>query len=128
MKIEGGVSRVDTITKLVDSGIAVMGHIGMIIIIISSPLLSFFPPQHHHYHYHHCHHHHHIITASSSSSSSSSGLTPQGISVLGGFRAQGRTAMKAKAIVDDAIAIEKAGAFAIVIECKLIHDFNKCSV
>jgi len=28
VKIEGGANRVDTITKLVDSGIAVMGHIG----------------------------------------------------------------------------------------------------
>jgi ketopantoate hydroxymethyltransferase len=41
------------------------------------------------------------------------GLTPQGVSVLGGFRAQGRTAVKAKAIVDDAMALQDAGAFAL---------------
>jgi 3-methyl-2-oxobutanoate hydroxymethyltransferase len=42
------------------------------------------------------------------------GLTPQGVSVLGGFRAQGRTAVKAKAIVDDAMALQDAGAFGLV--------------
>ena len=42
------------------------------------------------------------------------GLTPQGISVLGGFRAQGRTAVKAKTIVDDAMALQEAGAFSVV--------------
>jgi 3-methyl-2-oxobutanoate hydroxymethyltransferase len=41
------------------------------------------------------------------------GLTPQGIGVLGGFRAQGRTAMKARSIIDDAVALQNAGAFAI---------------
>jgi len=41
------------------------------------------------------------------------GLTPQGISVLGGFRAQGRTAAKARKIVDEALAIQEAGAFAL---------------
>jgi len=45
------------------------------------------------------------------------GLTPQGIGVLGGFRAQGRTAVKARQIVDDAIALQSAGAFALVVEC-----------
>lgn len=45
------------------------------------------------------------------------GLTPQGVGVLGGFRAQGRTAVKARNIIDDAIALQEAGAFAIVIEC-----------
>jgi 3-methyl-2-oxobutanoate hydroxymethyltransferase len=68
VKLEGGIKCVDTIKKLVDSGIAVMGHIG---------------------------------------------LTPQAIGVLGGFRAQGRTAVKARAIVDDAIALQNAGAFAL---------------
>ena len=47
VKLEGGKQRADTVKKLVDGGIAVMGHVG---------------------------------------------LTPQSISVLGGFRAQGRTA------------------------------------
>ncbi len=68
VKLEGGKNRAETVQKLVDSGIAVMGHVG---------------------------------------------LTPQGISVLGGFRAQGRTAVKARAILDDALALQQAGAFAI---------------
>ena len=72
VKIEGGAVRAPTVQKLVESGIAVMGHVG---------------------------------------------LTPQGVSVLGGFRAQGRTAIKAKRIVDDAMALQRAGAFAMVIEC-----------
>lgn len=38
-------------------------------------------------------------------------------SVLGGFRAQGRTAVKARQLVDDALAVQEAGAFAVVIEC-----------
>eukprot|EP00938_MAST-03A_sp_MAST-3A-sp1_P004865 g4865.t1 len=45
------------------------------------------------------------------------GLTPQSISVLGGFRAQGRTAVKARALLDDALSLQDAGAFAVVIEC-----------
>lgn len=68
VKLEGGKIRAETIAKLVDSGIAVMGHIG---------------------------------------------LTPQGIGVLGGFRAQGRTAVKAKAIVEDALALQRAGVFSL---------------
>jgi len=72
VKIEGGKHRAEIIRKMVEGGIAVMGHVG---------------------------------------------LTPQGISVLGGFRAQGRTAIKARTIVDDALALEEAGAFALVIEC-----------
>ena len=71
VKLEGGRNRAETVRKLVDCGIAVMGH---------------------------------------------TGLTPQGISVLGGFRAQGRTAVKARAILDDALALQEAGAFAVVIE------------
>nr|CCA21559.1 3methyl2oxobutanoate hydroxymethyltransferase putat [Albugo laibachii Nc14] len=45
------------------------------------------------------------------------GLRPQHISVMGGFRAQGRTAEQAEKIIEDAIAIERAGACALVIEC-----------
>jgi 3-methyl-2-oxobutanoate hydroxymethyltransferase len=45
------------------------------------------------------------------------GLTPQGVHVLGGFRAQGKTAEAAMRIIDDAVALQQAGAFAIVIEC-----------
>ncbi|KAG3126096.1 hypothetical protein PC128_g27268 [Phytophthora cactorum] len=45
------------------------------------------------------------------------GLRPQHISVLGGFRAQGRTAAQARSIIEDALAVQKAGAFAVLIEC-----------
>lgn len=45
------------------------------------------------------------------------GLTPQKLSVLGGFRAQGRTATKARKLVDEALALQDAGCFALVIEC-----------
>ncbi|CAM9867942.1 unnamed protein product [Ascophyllum nodosum] len=72
VKLEGGRNRVDHIRKVVDGGIAVMGHVG---------------------------------------------LTPQAISVLGGFRAQGRTAVKARQVLDDALAVQEAGAFAVVVEC-----------
>ena len=70
VKLEGGKTRASTVRKLVDSGIAVMGHVG---------------------------------------------LTPQGVSVLGGFRAQGRTAVKAIGIIEDAMALQEAGAFSVVI-------------
>lgn len=56
------------------------------------------------------------------------GLTPQSVSALGGFRVQGKSAAMAKKIVDDAKALEKAGAFAILLElvpdrlCKLITE------
>lgn len=58
--------------KIVDGGIAVMGHIG---------------------------------------------LTPQAISVLGGFRAQGRTAWRARELVDEALRLQDSGAFAVLLEC-----------
>jgi len=44
------------------------------------------------------------------------GLTPQTATVLGGFKAQGRTADRAQALVDDALALQDAGCFAIVLE------------
>lgn len=72
VKLEGGQNRVEIVKKLVESGIAVMGHIG---------------------------------------------LTPQGIGVLGGFRAQGRTAVRAKAIIEDALALQKAGCFSLGMKC-----------
>jgi 3-methyl-2-oxobutanoate hydroxymethyltransferase len=72
VKLEGGEIRAPTVKKLVESGIAVMGHVG---------------------------------------------LTPQGVGVLGGFRAQGRTAVKARQILNDAMALQRAGAFGLVIEC-----------
>jgi 3-methyl-2-oxobutanoate hydroxymethyltransferase len=44
------------------------------------------------------------------------GLTPQSATKLGGFRAQGRTADAALKLYDDALALEEAGAFALVLE------------
>jgi 3-methyl-2-oxobutanoate hydroxymethyltransferase len=44
------------------------------------------------------------------------GLTPQTATVLGGFKAQGRSADKAKQLVDDALALQDAGCFAVVLE------------
>uniref|UniRef100_A0A6V3JD08 3-methyl-2-oxobutanoate hydroxymethyltransferase n=1 Tax=Lotharella globosa TaxID=91324 RepID=A0A6V3JD08_9EUKA len=72
VKMEGGRKMAPFAQKVVNGGVAVMGHVG---------------------------------------------LTPQAISVLGGFRAQGRTAIKARELVDDALALEDAGCFAVVVEC-----------
>jgi 3-methyl-2-oxobutanoate hydroxymethyltransferase len=44
------------------------------------------------------------------------GLTPQSVNKLGGFRLQGKTAEAARALVEDARALERAGAFALVLE------------
>lgn len=44
------------------------------------------------------------------------GLTPQSISQLGGFRAQGRTVDSALALIEDAKALEEAGVFATLVE------------
>jgi 3-methyl-2-oxobutanoate hydroxymethyltransferase len=44
------------------------------------------------------------------------GLTPQSVTQLGGYRAQGRTAEAAARIVDEARALEAAGCFAVVLE------------
>ncbi|HEV2913075.1 MAG TPA: 3-methyl-2-oxobutanoate hydroxymethyltransferase [Pyrinomonadaceae bacterium] len=44
------------------------------------------------------------------------GLTPQSVNKLGGFRVQGKTAATARAILEDARALEEAGAFSIVLE------------
>ncbi|RYH05831.1 3-methyl-2-oxobutanoate hydroxymethyltransferase [archaeon] len=73
VKIEGSSPyKVKLVQRLVDSGISVMGHVG---------------------------------------------LTPQSISVLGGFRAQGRTAVKARQLIDEALQLQRAGVFSCVIEC-----------
>ena len=72
VKLEGGRSRAATIRHLVDSGVAVMGHIG---------------------------------------------LTPQHISTLGGFRAQGKTLSSAHSLLHDALSLQAAGVFALVVEC-----------
>jgi 3-methyl-2-oxobutanoate hydroxymethyltransferase len=44
------------------------------------------------------------------------GLTPQSAIMLGGFKAQGRTASKANQLLDDAKTLEQAGCFAVVLE------------
>jgi 3-methyl-2-oxobutanoate hydroxymethyltransferase len=44
------------------------------------------------------------------------GLTPQTATMLGGFKAQGRTAAKAVQLYDDALALQAAGCFAVVLE------------
>jgi len=45
------------------------------------------------------------------------GLEPQAIHQLGGYRVAGRTQDEADRLVEDALALEQAGAFAIVLEC-----------
>ena len=56
------------------------------------------------------------------------GLTPQSSGQLGGFKAQGRTAETAKELIEDALAIQAAGAFALLVEavppevCAIIRE------
>ena len=71
VKLEGGVPVADTVRRLTESGIPVMGHLG---------------------------------------------LTPQSVNQLGGYRVQGRTLPQAQRLLDDADALEAAGAFSIVLE------------
>jgi 3-methyl-2-oxobutanoate hydroxymethyltransferase len=71
VKLEGGVTVAETVRRIVNCGIPVMGHIG---------------------------------------------LTPQSINQLSGRKIQGKTADAAKRLLDDAIALEQAGAFAFVME------------
>lgn len=71
IKLEGGVTVADTVRRVVQCGIPVMGHIG---------------------------------------------LTPQSVNQLGGHRVQGRAPEAARKLLEDAGALEEAGAFAIVLE------------
>ncbi len=71
VKLEGGVRIAESIRRLVEVGIPVMGHVG---------------------------------------------LTPQSVHAMGGFRVQGRTEDEAEAVLQDAVAVEEAGAYAIVLE------------
>jgi 3-methyl-2-oxobutanoate hydroxymethyltransferase len=56
------------------------------------------------------------------------GLTPQSSGQLGGFKAQGRTAESAIGLIEDARAVQNAGAFSLLVEavppeiCKIIRD------
>lgn len=45
------------------------------------------------------------------------GLTPQSINAFGGFKVQGKNEAAARKLIDDARAVEEAGAFALVLEC-----------
>jgi 3-methyl-2-oxobutanoate hydroxymethyltransferase len=71
VKLEGGKTVAPIVRRLVDAGLAAMGHIG---------------------------------------------LTPQHVNQLGGYRVQGKTELTANQILEDAIALQEAGAFAIVLE------------
>jgi len=45
------------------------------------------------------------------------GLTPQSVNLFGGFKVQGKTEEQAKKIIEDALMLQEAGVFAIVLEC-----------
>lgn len=45
------------------------------------------------------------------------GLTPQSINAFGGFKVQGKSEAQAKKLVEDALAVQEAGAFAVTLEC-----------
>lgn len=45
------------------------------------------------------------------------GLTPQSFNVLGGYKVQGKSLEAAQKLIDDAVAVSEAGAFAITLEC-----------
>lgn len=72
VKIEGADGHLELIKHLVQSGVPVMGHLG---------------------------------------------LTPQSVFTMGGFKVQGRSADQVQKLHDDALALEKAGCFSIVLEC-----------
>ncbi|MBW2713592.1 MAG: 3-methyl-2-oxobutanoate hydroxymethyltransferase [Deltaproteobacteria bacterium] len=58
------------------------------------------------------------------------GLTPQSVNRMGGFRVQGRTVESQKRVLEDAHAVEDAGAFAVVLEgmpAELAHEIS-CSL
>lgn len=45
------------------------------------------------------------------------GLTPQSINAFGGFKVQGKDEVAAQKLIEDALAVQEAGAFAVVLEC-----------
>ncbi len=45
------------------------------------------------------------------------GLTPQSVNAFGGNRVQGKSEAAAKKLIDDALAVQEAGAYAVVLEC-----------
>lgn len=63
------------------------------------------------------------------------GLTPQSINALGGHRVQGKTEAQAQKLLDDARAVQEAGAFAVVLECvpaklaeKITNELNIATI
>jgi len=72
VKLEGGASVVPTVKRIVDAGIPVVGHLG---------------------------------------------LLPQSVNQLGGYRQQATTPEEQQRLLDDALALEASGAFALVLEC-----------
>jgi 3-methyl-2-oxobutanoate hydroxymethyltransferase len=57
------------------------------------------------------------ITAASIPVMGHLGLTPQSVNALGGFKVQGKDRERARKLIEDARAIERAGAFSAVLEC-----------
>lgn len=57
------------------------------------------------------------ITAASIPVMAHLGLTPQSINAFGGFKVQGKSETAARKLLEDAKAVEEAGAFAVVLEC-----------
>ena len=45
------------------------------------------------------------------------GLTPQSVNMMGGFKVQGKSASQAQKLIDEALLLEEAGVFGIVLEC-----------
>ncbi|MCK5450306.1 MAG: 3-methyl-2-oxobutanoate hydroxymethyltransferase [Candidatus Omnitrophica bacterium] len=45
------------------------------------------------------------------------GLTPQSVNKIGGYKVQGKDAASAAKLIDDAVELEKAGCFGVVLEC-----------
>jgi len=45
------------------------------------------------------------------------GLTPQSVNAMGGFKLQGKNAEDARRLLDEAVALERAGCFSLVLEC-----------
>lgn len=45
------------------------------------------------------------------------GLTPQSVNAFGGFKVQGKNKKQAEQIIEDALAVQEAGAFSVVLEC-----------
>ena len=45
------------------------------------------------------------------------GMTPQSVNAFGGFKVQGKSEATAKKLIEDAYAVQEAGAFSVVLEC-----------